>query len=137
MTKEEQADLKKFIKEGGQGEKISKRYDLLKYDDPSTSKEERAKIIEDMKKDLEDHGLIEFDHEKPELARSESEKSTEVKRNILRPIMEIINERVDKRIKYLVEEVSTAAKSLEEAQQEKNNAAESENDELDTRIEEL
>ena len=135
MTKEEQADLKKFIKDGSQeGEKISKRYDLLKYDDPSTSKEERAKIIENMKKDMEDEGILEFDHEKPELALSESEKSTEVKRNILRPVMEIINERIDKRIKHLVEEVTTAAKSLEEAKQEKSNAAESDNDELDTRI---
>ena len=87
-----------------------------------------------MKKDMEDEGILEFDHEKPELALSESEKSTEVKRNILRPVMEIINERIDKRIKHLVEEVSTAAKSLEEAKQEKSNAAESDNDDLDTRI---
>ena len=79
LTAEETADLKKFISEGGnEGRKIAKRYDLLRYDEPSTSKEERAKILEDIKTELQDHGLIDFDHSKPELARSESDKSTEI-----------------------------------------------------------
>ena len=69
LTDEEMTDLKKFISEGGnEGRKIQKRFDLLKYDEPSTSKEERARILEDIKKELEECGLIDFDHSKPELA---------------------------------------------------------------------
>ena len=72
--------LKKFIDDGGnEGRKIKKRYDLLMYDEPSTTKEERERVLEEIKQELEENGLVDYDHEKPELARSESDKSTENK----------------------------------------------------------
>ena len=69
ITEEELTNLLKFIAEGGnEGRKIKKRFDLLRYDEPSTPKGERARILEEVKKELEECGLIDFDHSKPELA---------------------------------------------------------------------